>query len=106
MDRPFRMAAARAGNLFAVPVDQHEIVGSEHLAKPDAVALHPEAAPGGIAPRQVAERHVAVPLHLEDATGAREVVERGSQVLITSGFGHRANSLKVVHDPHAASRCQ
>src|SRR5215471_3780064 len=57
MDGPFGMPPAAASDLAAVPVDQYEIVGSRHLAEPDAVALHPEAASAALAHRQVAERH-------------------------------------------------
>ena len=44
VDRPFRMAAARTGQLSAVPIDKDEVAGALHLAKPDAIALEPEPA--------------------------------------------------------------
>src|SRR5215468_3353385 len=75
MDGPFGMPPAVAGDLAAVPIDQHEIVGSRHLAEPDAVALHPEAASAALAHRQVPERHVAVAFHLKNPTGARGLAE-------------------------------
>src|SRR5215468_1760922 len=75
MDGPFGMPPAAASDLAAVPVDQYEIVGSRHLAEPDAVALHPEAASAALAHRQVAERHIAVAFHLENPTGARGLGE-------------------------------
>ena len=69
------MAPAAAGDLPPVPVDQHEIVGAQHLAEPDPVALHPEPAPARIAQRQMTERHVAVAFHLENPAGARSLRE-------------------------------
>ena len=59
------------GDLLAVPVDQHEIVGSQNFAKSDAVALHPETRARIVAHRQMPERHVAVAFHFEDSAGAR-----------------------------------
>ena len=92
MDRPFRMAAARPGQLLAVPIDQDEIAGAHDFAEPDAVALEPEAAPLRIAQRQMAERHVAVALHLEDAAGARELFERFAQF----GLGLTHSSVQSI----------
>jgi len=37
------MASTLPRDLLAIPVDQHEIVGPQHFAESDAVALHPEA---------------------------------------------------------------
>src|SRR5262249_58580165 len=83
--RPFATPPAAAGNLTAVPVDQHEIVGSLHLAEPNAVALHPEAAPTALAHREVAERHVAVAFHLENPAGARSLGEALASLCIYIG---------------------
>ena len=43
VDRPFRMASSRPGQLLAVPIDQDEVAGAHDFAEPDAVALEPEA---------------------------------------------------------------
>src|SRR5580692_12145634 len=37
MDRPLGMAAAAAGDLLTVPIDQHEIVRAQNLAETDLV---------------------------------------------------------------------
>src|SRR5882757_630668 len=88
MDRPFRMAASGACDLAPVPVDQNEVVGTEHLAEPDPVALEPEAALPRVAQRKMTERHVAMPFHLENAAGAGEVIEAHTQVRLGPDVGH------------------
>jgi hypothetical protein len=43
VDRPFRMATARPGQLLAVPIDQDEVAKALHFTESDAVAFKPEA---------------------------------------------------------------
>ena len=81
------MAAAAAGDLLAVPIDQDEIVRAQDFAQPDLIALHPETAATGFAHREMAERHVAVAFHVENPAGARRL----GQALARCGIhvGHR-----------------
>src|SRR5262245_55541308 len=103
MDGPFGMPPAAASDLAAVPVDQHEIVGSRHFAEPDAVALHPEAAPAALAHRQMAERHVAMAFHLENPTGARDLGEALVGLYVHVGQRHSKPLRPLRPFPRAAS---
>lgn len=67
------MKAAGPGNLPAVPIEEHEIVGLEHLAHPDPVALHPEATHRRVAQRKTTEGHIAVTLHFQEPASPTNV---------------------------------
>src|SRR5579862_2826757 len=86
MDRPLGMAPAAAGDLLAVPIDQHKVLRSQNFTEADLVALHPESAATGVAHREMAERHVAVSLHVENPAGAR----RFGQALARCGIHLRS----------------
>src|SRR5580700_6751365 len=97
MDRPLGMAPAAAGDLSAVPIDQHEIVGAQNFAQPDLVALHPNAAAAGPAHREVAQGHVAVPLHVENPAGARRLGQALARCGVHVGGGcHRYGTTAVA----------
>ena len=74
------MKAAGPGNLPAVPIEEHEIVGLEHLAHPDPVALHPEATHRRVAQRKMTEGHIAMTLHFQDPASPRKLHQRRVQV--------------------------
>ena len=77
MDRPFRMAPARSGE-SAVRPSRPARNRRRPCTSPSPIRLRfiQKPRPLGVAQRQVAERHVAVAFHLENAAGAGQLVER------------------------------
>src|SRR5579863_6532441 len=75
MDRPFAVTHARAAKLLAVEIDENEIARIEELAQRNLVALQPEAAPVGIAQRDVPKDAIAMAVELQNPTAPRELIE-------------------------------
>ena len=93
MDRPFAVGLAVARELTALEIHQHEVAPVHHLAQRDAGALHPEAAPVGIAQRHVADHPVAMALELQHPARAGKLVEVRRQRVADRRHGDIASVL-------------
>ena len=74
------MTPTVAVNDLAAEVEEQEIGEAADRAQTQALDLHPEPAAVRIAPAQVPEREVAVPLHLEDVMASRQFGQAGIEL--------------------------
>ena len=70
------MPPAPAFQLFPLKAHQDEVLGAQHLAQANAVAFEPETAPIWVAQGHMAQRHVAMPFHLQDAAGLGQLQQK------------------------------